>query len=214
VKALVEEFFRRPSKNEHTHYYVSESPAEQHGPVQSEQSPQHPDDRSEGHAECAVFFVGLSDDSAAEERTQEGTRPRRKRTGRGVWTSESFLLAANYPLKRYWAQSTITEATPLLVDGPTANPASGWAQTKTHDESAEQLEASTAAVGVADSDSLKKGRQNKRAEKAASKERALLQSAETGVLETTNAFESTNAVETTIDHELLRELKQINIILA
>ena len=73
-------------------------------------------------------------------------------------------------------------------------------------------------MGDADSDSFKKGRQNKRAnkraEKAASKERALLQSAETGVLETTNAFESTNAVEATIDHELLRELKQLNIILA
>ena len=73
-------------------------------------------------------------------------------------------------------------------------------------------------MGDADSDSFKKGRQNKRAnkraEKAASKERALLQSAETGVLETTNAFESTNAVETTIDAELLRELKQLNIILA
>ena len=78
------------------------------------------------------------------------------------------------------------------------------------------LEASTAAVGDADSDSFKKGRQNKRAnkraEKAASKERALLQSAETGVLETTNAFESTNAVEATIDDELLRELKQRNIL--
>ena len=73
-------------------------------------------------------------------------------------------------------------------------------------------------MGDADSDPLKKGRQNKRAikraEKAASKERALLQSAETGVLETTNAFESTNAVEATIDHDLLRELKQLNIILA
>ena len=129
VKALVEEFFRRPSKNEHTHYYyVSESPAEQHGPVQSEQSPQHPDDRSEGHAECAVFFVGLSDDSAAEECTQEGTRPRRKRTGRGVWTSESFLLAAHYPLKRYRAQSTLTQAMTLFAEDPfdpDANPASG-----------------------------------------------------------------------------------------
>ena len=71
-------------------------------------------------------------------------------------------------------------------------------------------------MGVADSDTLEKGRQNKRAnkraEKAASKERALLQSAETGVLETTNAFESTNAVEATIDDDLLRGLKQRNVL--
>jgi len=118
-----------------------------------------------------------------------------------VWTSESFLLAARQPLKRYKAQTASNQATTLLAEDLTANPASFLAQI--HDESAEQLDASTAAVGVADSEHLEKGRQKKHAEKAASKKHAFLQSVET-----------TNALETTIDDELLGELKQINIILA
>ena len=62
-------------------------------------------------------------------------------------------------------------------------------------------------MGVADSDTLEKGRQNKRAEKAATKRHALLQS-----VETTNALETTHTFETTIDNELFGELKQRNIL--
>ena len=82
---------------------------------------------------------------------------------------------------------------------------------KTHEESAERLEASTAAVAVVESDPLEKGRQNKRAykraEKAVTKRHAFLQSAET-----THALETTHTLETTIDNEFFWEMKQRNIL--
>ena len=62
-------------------------------------------------------------------------------------------------------------------------------------------------MGVADSDTLEKGRQNKRAEKAATKRHAFLQS-----VETTNALETTHTLETTIDNELFGKLKQRNVL--
>ena len=84
-----------------------------------------------------------------------------------MWTSESFLLATRQSPKRYRAQTASNQTTASFADDPTANPAGDW--TQTHYESTEQLDASTAAVGVADSSPLEKGRQNKRDEKAASK---------------------------------------------
>jgi hypothetical protein len=161
-------------------------------------------------------------DSAVEDDTRENTRPRHKKTGHGVWTDKHFLnrikaqtarnqtdlsLAAHCPLKRFKAQAPVTQSTSVIAEDPTKNRASGKAQTKTHEESAERLEASTAALGVADSDTLEKGRQNKRAKKAATKRHALLQS-----VETTNALETTHTLETTIDNELFGEPKQRNIL--
>jgi hypothetical protein len=161
-------------------------------------------------------------DSAVAEGTRANTRPRHEQPAHGVWTDKHFLnrikaqtarnqtdlsLAAHCPLKRFKAQAPVTQSTSVIAEDPTKNRASGKAQTKTHEESAERLEASTAAVGVADSDTLEKGRQNKRAEKAATKRHALLQS-----VETTNALETTHTLETTIDNELFGEPKQRNIL--
>ena len=126
-------------------------------------------------------------DSSAEDGTHENTRPRQKRAGLGVWTDKHFLkrfraqatrnqthlsLASHSSLKRYKAQAPLAKAAALLAGEPTANEASRKAQTC--DETADRLEASTAAVEDADSDTFQKGRQNKRAEKAASKRRAAL----------------------------------------
>jgi ParB-like chromosome segregation protein Spo0J len=165
-------------------------------------------------------------DSAGAEGTRANTRPRREQTTHGVWTDKHFLnrikaqtarnqtdlsLAAHRPLKRFKAQAPVTQSTSVIAEDPTKNRASGKAQTKTHEESADQLEASTASVGVAASNPLEKGRQNqranKRAEKAANKRHAFLQS-----VETTNALKTTQTLEATIDNELFGELKQRNVL--